>query len=318
MRFSLLLALLAVRSFAQSPVFEVATIKPAPPLNPQMIMAGKMRIGMKVETSRVEIGFSSLRDLIMLAYEVKPFQVSGPEWITAERWEIVAKMPEGATRAQVPAMLRALLEERFKLKVHRESKEQNVYALEQGKGGHKLKEAAPVSATAAVEPPEDKNAISINAGDQTVRVVRNGNGPGGAQISVAGGRGGAAKMSVQDGQMHMEQERTTMQDFVGMLSPMLDRPVVDHTELMGFWQVSMDLAMQDMMQMAKGAGIMAGGPGGAMGIGAGSSAGSLASADPPGGSIFSSIEKLGLKLTKTRAPIDLVVVDSAEKKPTEN
>ena len=316
MRFPVLLALLSIPVFAQSPVFEVATIKLAPPLNPQMILSGKMRIGMKVETSRVEIGFSSLRDLIMLAYQVKPFQVSGPEWITAERWDIVAKMPEGTTRAQVPAMLRALLEERFKLKAHRESKEQNVYALEQGKGGHKLKEAAPVSATAAVEPPEGKNAISIDAGDQTVRVVRNGNGPEGTQISVAGGRGGAAKMSMKDGQMHMDQERTSMQDFADMLSPMLDRPVVDHTELKGFWQVSMDLAMTDMMQMARGTGMMPGGPMGAMPGGGG--AGSLAPADPSGGSVFSSIEKLGLKLTKTKAPMDLVVIDNAEKKPTEN
>ena len=316
MRFPVLLALLSIPVFAQSPVFDVATIKLAPPLNPQMILSGKMRIGMKVETSRVEIGFSSLRDLIMLAYQVKPFQVSGPEWITAERWDIVAKMPEGTTRAQVPAMLRALLEERFKLQAHRESKEQNVYALEQGKGGHKLKEAAPVSATAAVEPPEDKNAISIDAGDQTVRVVRNGNGPEGTQISVAGGRGGAAKMSMKDGQMHMDQERTSMHDFADMLSPMLDRPVVDHTELKGFWQVSMDLAMTDMMQMARGTGMMPGGPMGAMP--GGGAAGSLAPADPSGGSVFSSIEKLGLKLTKTKAPMDLVVIDSAEKKPTEN
>ena len=324
MRFSLLLALLSIPAFAQSPVFEVATIKPAPPLNPQMILSGKMRIGMRVEAGRVDIGFASLRDLIMWAYEVKPFQVSGPEWITGERWEVAAKMPEGATRAQVPAMLRALLEERFKLKVHRDSRDQNVYALEQGKGGHKLKEAATVPETAAAAPAVDKDAISIDAGGQKVMVARSGSGPGGfPSISVAGGRGGAAKISMVDGQMHMEQERTTMQDFVSMLSPMLDRPVVDHTELKGNWQVSMDLAMQDMMQMARGSGIMSGGPmgampgagGGAGGVGGG---GSLAPADPSGGSIFSSVEKLGLKLTKTKAPMDLVVIDSAEKKPTGN
>ena len=135
-------------------------------------------------------------------------------------------------------------------------------------------------------------------------------------------RSGAAKISMVDGVMHMEQERTTMEDFVSMLSPMLDRPVVDHTELKGNWQVSMDLAMQDMMQMARGSGIMSGGPMGAMpgaggGAGGGGGGGSLAPADPSGGSIFASVEKLGLKLTKTKAPMYLVVIDSAEKKPTE-
>ena len=321
MRFSLLLALLSIPAFAQTPVFEVATIKPAPPLNPQMILSGAMRIGMRVEAGRVDIGFASLRDLIMWAYEVKPFQVSGPEWITGERWEVAAKMPEGATRAQVPAMLRALLEERFKLKTHRDSRDQNVYALEQGKGGHKLKEAA-AAAPAPDQAPDqapDKDAISIDAGGQKVMVTRSGSGPGGfPSISVAGGRGGAAKMSMVDGQMHMEQERTTMQDFASLLSPMLDRPVVDHTELKGNWQLSLDLAMQDMMQMARGSGMMSGRPGGAMGTGTGSGAGSLVPADPSGGSIFSSIEKLGLKLTKTKAAMELVVIDSAEKKPTEN
>ena len=85
----------------------------------------------------------SLADLIRVAYRVKPYQLSGPDWMTAERFDVLAKMPEGATREQVPEMLKALLAEPFKLAVHRESKEHAVYALVVGKGGPKLKESAP-------------------------------------------------------------------------------------------------------------------------------------------------------------------------------
>ena len=64
---------------AAKPQFEVATIKPAPPLNPAMIAAGKMHIGMKIDAGRVDIGYLSLNDLIMAAYKVKQHQVAGPD-----------------------------------------------------------------------------------------------------------------------------------------------------------------------------------------------------------------------------------------------
>lgn len=69
--------------------------------------------------------------------------------MTTERFNILAKMPEGATKDQVPRMLRALLAERFKLAIHEENREHPAYALVIGKNGPKLEVA---SSPAASEP----------------------------------------------------------------------------------------------------------------------------------------------------------------------
>src|SRR5690348_11121127 len=97
---------------AQTPppalTFEVASIKPAPPIDRAKIMSGKLHLGMSVDAARVDIGNLSLADLIRTAYRLKAFQVSGPDWMTTQRFDILAKMPEGATKEQVPEMLQAL------------------------------------------------------------------------------------------------------------------------------------------------------------------------------------------------------------------
>src|SRR5689334_22836729 len=71
--------------------FEVATIKQSAPMNPAMIAAGKLHVGMQIDAARVDIGFFSLADLIRTAYRVKSYQVS--DWMTAQRFDILAKMP---------------------------------------------------------------------------------------------------------------------------------------------------------------------------------------------------------------------------------
>jgi hypothetical protein len=159
---------------ASSPAFEVATIKPAPPLNPMEIAQGKVHLGMSIDAARVDIGALSIGDLIRIAWEVKPYQVSGPEWMTTERFNILAKMPEGANKDQVPAMLKALLGERFKLAVHKENREHPVYALVAGKNGPKLEAAAPTPESQASpdNPPAAKSGINIGTPDGTVRFSR--------------------------------------------------------------------------------------------------------------------------------------------------
>src|ERR1700687_2395223 len=147
----LLWTVAAVAAFGQQPAFEVAAIRAAAPITPEMITSGKLHVGMKIDAGRVDIGFFSLHELIPLAYDVKSFQLVGPAWLSAQRFDILAKMPDGATKEQVPAMLRALLEERFKLVAHRENREQQVYSLEVAKNGVKFKEA-PVE-SAPTEPP---------------------------------------------------------------------------------------------------------------------------------------------------------------------
>src|SRR5260370_14808764 len=121
--------------------FEVASIKPAAPLNPRQLMMGQQRVGMKVDAARVDIANLSLADLVRIAYRVKPYQIAGPDWMKGDRFDILGKLPEGASPDQVPEMLQELLAQRFKLAVHRETKEHAVYALVVGKNGPKLVEA---------------------------------------------------------------------------------------------------------------------------------------------------------------------------------
>ena len=58
-----------------APEFEVASIKPSPPLDASKILAGSLHVGMNVDAARVDIGFLSLADLVRVAYDVKPYQV---------------------------------------------------------------------------------------------------------------------------------------------------------------------------------------------------------------------------------------------------
>src|SRR5437762_3464277 len=163
--------LLAAGSLAgQTPAFEVASVKPSEPLTPAAIASGKLHIGMKVDAKRVDIGNMSLMQLICKAYDVKPFQVSGPSWLqspglSGQRFDIVANLPEGITKEQVPQMLQGLLAERFKLAIHRESKEQAVYALVAGKGALKIKPSEPPPAapdgTAPNPAVTGSNSVSI-------------------------------------------------------------------------------------------------------------------------------------------------------------
>jgi uncharacterized protein (TIGR03435 family) len=82
-----------------------------------------------------------LRLVLAEAFQVKGYQIAGPSWLDDDCFEIVAKMPEGSTSDQIPAMLRSLLAERFKLVAHKDNRPRPVYALVVDKGGPKFKEA---------------------------------------------------------------------------------------------------------------------------------------------------------------------------------
>jgi uncharacterized protein (TIGR03435 family) len=117
---------------AVAPSFEVASIKPAAPMNQGMIVMGG-------DPGRINYTNVSLKAIMLKAYGVTRYQITGPSWIDSERYDVVAKVPENTPKEQIPAMLQALLAERFRLKTHRETKDMPVYALVAGKNGPKLK-----------------------------------------------------------------------------------------------------------------------------------------------------------------------------------
>ena len=265
----LLTSILVVSAMAAQgsapPSFEAASVKVAEPQGDQV------RGGMRIEQGRVTFGYASLRDLMSRAYEVKAPQITGPAWIDSERYDVNAKIPEGVAREQAPAMLRTLIEERFQLKIHRESKEMPVYELVQGKNGLKLDKAAEPTAPA--------------------RVAMEGYG---------------------DGVMHANINSATMAIFSDMLGRWTDRPVIDKTGVADKFDIKLDLSAEDLAR-SRSTNVIVRGPGG----GPPPSSGPAPEGNPAG-SLFTSIQKLGLKLEPKRANLDLLVVDKAEKVPLEN
>ena len=77
-----------------------------------------------------------------MAYRVKRYQISGPDWLGADHFDVVAKVPDGFTQRNIPEMLQSLLQDRFGMKSHREKRELSVYTLGLSKPVPNLKEAA--------------------------------------------------------------------------------------------------------------------------------------------------------------------------------
>ena len=121
--------------------FEVAAIKPAKPLTPAMIQAGQFHFTR--DNAVFEVSTISLMNLITMAYETKPDLVSGPGWLQDENFSVAAKLPAGASQKDVPAMLRRLLADRFKLAAHLDQRIQPVLFLKVAKQGSHLSTAAP-------------------------------------------------------------------------------------------------------------------------------------------------------------------------------
>ncbi len=313
----------AIAAFAQTPVpaplaFEVASIKPAGPLDPAAIQQGKAHIGMKVDGAICDIGSFSLKDLIRTAYEVKDYQITGADSLgspmDAQRFNIQATMPAGATEKQVPQMLQTLLADRFKLVIRRESKDQSVYALVVAKGGPKLKqtEPDPPASDAPVENPDapKPGERAVGVGSNQFRISGNIN--SGQGITVKGGPMGQMHMTMADGKIHLEAEKMSMAALADVATNFVGRPVVDMTELKGDYQVALDLSMDDLRNVARAAGMNMGAPGGD------ANKGLLNASDPSGSTIFASIQQMGLKLEARKAPLPFIVIEHFEKSPTEN
>jgi len=309
-----LLALAAAASSQAPPApahalrFEVASVKPALPLDPQKLASGQQRIGLRVDAARVDISRMGLAGLIRNAFHTKPYEVSGPDWLTASPlsaslFDVHATLPEGATEKDVPEMLQALLVERFGLKFHRESQAMAIYALVIAKGGAKMKDSPPDEPVAAAP----GGGPGGEGNDKPPPVTERSDGRGG--VVVRNSPAGTMKGSVQDGIVHMEIEKMSMSGLAEMLTAYLDRPVVDMTELKGNYQVALDAAQADLMNSARRMGMP-------MRPGAGEAP--PEAPDTAVNPIFHSVQQLGLKLEARKADIQKLVIDHLEKTPSEN
>jgi uncharacterized protein (TIGR03435 family) len=278
--------------------FDVASVKAN--------KSGPNMIAMRTLPSNFNMTNVPLRMLIVQAYRVAQYQLVGaPGWIDAERFDIVAKAPEGSRPDQVPLMLRGLLAERFKLKLHVETRDTPVYALvlarSDGRLGPKLtkttddcqkvqaERAAAMKAARGsgqpgpfVPPP----GLMPKPSERAICTVSMNAGP------AAGG--GLPVMTMRAGGQ-------TIASLVRTLSSSLNRQVIDRTGLEGLYDYELQFGLGQQ------AGLSTQQPGG--------NAPTAPIDDGP--TMFDAVRELGLKLESERGPVEHLVIDSVER-PTED
>jgi uncharacterized protein (TIGR03435 family) len=266
--------------------FEVATIKPS-----AQDAQTQTTAGIHIDGSMVRYSALSLKLYLGLAYGLKNYQISAPEWMASGRWDISAKLPDGSDAKQIPKMLQVLLRDRFRMKMHRETRELPVYGLILGKGELKLK-ASPAAPTAVDESP-----------GQSVNVAAGGNGAG---TTVSYGNG--SYLTLADNKF--EGKKLPMTIMADALARFADRPVVDMTNLKGDYDFTMQFSPEDFRAMMIRAAVAQGTilPPDALKLAESASDDTL----------FDAVTKLGLKLELRKAPIEVLVIDDALKMPTEN
>jgi len=324
-----LAVLAATPAFAQTkPAFEVATIKLSPPMDQAKLLAalqagGRMPVGANIDSQRAEYLYLDLKSLMTYAYGVKPYQITGPEWMQTTRFDIIAKMPDGSTKDDAPKMLRTLLEERFKLTTHRATAEHPALALVAGKGGPKLKASADKPVAIDESTPLKPGEMTMDGPDGPMRV----------RVDVTTGSsvidmGLQGKMSYRlnpaTRTFHVDFSMTTMTGFADMVTQLFEqiggtggRQVVDMTGIQGNYDASIDLSLAELIAMARAAGadLPVAAPGGAGGRG-----NNPAVAPDPGGgtSLADAVQAMGLRLESRKAMVEQLIVDHIEKTPTEN
>jgi uncharacterized protein (TIGR03435 family) len=231
--------------------FEVASIKRSQPTG--------RGTGVGTDPGRLTIRNASLQFCIGWAYAVEDYQIAGPGWLDSEHFDIVAKAERGALEDRLRLMLRTLLTDRFKLALHRETKELSVYALTVVKEGAKI------------------HAVKADGKSRT-----------------GGGRG------------HLIGQKISMPEFADLLTMAgqreLGRPVIDKTGLKGVFDIALNWTPENPRSAGGNDPV------------ARTTAENTLRPD-----IFGALQQqLGLRLESQKGPVEILVIDRAEKVPTEN
>jgi uncharacterized protein (TIGR03435 family) len=292
-----LIALACRTAFGQAsdPTFDVASIKPSTPPAGGRMMGGQRGGPGEKDPELYTCTNCALPVLITRAYDIKYYQLSSPDWMNSVRFDVSARVPAGATKEQFRLMLQNLLAERFKLAIRRDQKEIQVYEMTVAKNGLKVMESVPPKDGAVADPPPltlgraplDKNGYPMIP------------------------KGCKGCMIVENDKARLVAEDTTMREFAERLSNQLGKPVHDATGLAGKYDFDLTWGRDDTA--------------GARSVGApeantplsGSSTGS-GPADFQQMMIAAVQAELGLRLESKKGQVEMIVVDRAEKVPTEN
>jgi uncharacterized protein (TIGR03435 family) len=260
----------------------VASIKPFAP--GQRTVAG----GLHMDGAQIRAVALSLKDYLSTACNIKALLISGPDWTETERFDISATLPAGSTPAQVPEMLQALLADRFQVKLHKYKKEFPVYALVPGKGPRKLKESPP-----------DPDAVKESRGTFNDASIAVGN--DGVTISYWDGS------SFFFGNNRVEAKTPAMSEFTRDLERFADRQIVDMTGLTGRYDFAFEVSPEDSQAMMLRSLVR-------VGQKLPPQVRQFLDTSSPS-ALRDNLQKVGLKLEPRKAPLDVLVIDNALKKP---
>jgi len=257
-------------SLSSAQTFEVASVKASP-----VESSGRFTMNGGPGTAdpgRISYSNVMLRRVLLNAYDVNNYQLIGPDWLNTLRYDINATVPSGASRAQFQLMLRNLLETRFRMRSHWETRELSVYALLVEKNGPKIKATAP--AEKRVE-------------DQLADVGRAEGRDGFPEVTL---RTPGMVMETKNGAARITAKEVSMKKLADMLTGQAGRPVVDMSGPKGDFSFVLYFTP--------------------VGPNAGNSS-------EPG--LFAAlVEQLGLRLEARKVGVAHLVIDGAEKVPTEN
>jgi len=246
----------SAQSTTDRPAFDVASVKPSPPVAPGQ------NININLGTARhgeVTLRNTTLSDCIRWAYAlVSDDQVSGPDWTRSYtvRFDIDAKAPADTPQEQLMLMMQRLLAERFQLAMHREPRPLAHLELGVAKTGPRL-----------------------HRSDDNVPPSR-----------YTFGRG------------RLFYDHASMHTLTVLLSRQLRQPVLDKTGIEGFYDVKLEWAPDDPQSLLRADGAEA-----------------QTTDDVPLPDIFGAVQaQLGLRLEMKKTPVEILVIDHAEKTPGGN
>jgi uncharacterized protein (TIGR03435 family) len=257
----------AGRDLQTAKAFDVVSVKPHPPDQQPTSMIGE-------PGGRFTARNIPLRLLIRTAYQVQDDQiVDGPAWLSSDRFDVIATPEDGAASPDFASMLKALLADRFKLVVHRDTRELPVYELQlvrtDGVLGSRLRRSDCL-------PDISRRPVATPGGPPPCGSISNGLG-------------------------RLTLSATPIPVMAQFLSPVVNRVVVDRTALSGYFDVDLTWTPDRLPPRPPGAPpdqpIQINGY----------------EIDPNGPSIFTAVrEQLGLKLEAGRASVEVLAIDHVE------
>jgi uncharacterized protein (TIGR03435 family) len=234
---------------------------------------------LSINASRVDIRSMSLYRLIVTAYRVEKYQVSGSKWMDSAIFDVAAKLPAGASGNDVPELLQSLLATRFKLSIHRDTRALAVYGLVTGRKGSKLKKSTGDDIVLPNTPRTEN--LYTTQGEARWDPERG--------ITARGGPlGNQRTLIAKNGSRQMELSGVTMGGIARWLALRMGRPVIDMTNVPGKYRLAWDIPSAADPQYSMTA------------------------------SILNSLEEAGIKLEHRNAAVEVIVIDHLEKSPTRN